>query len=82
MDIYDTKEQVDRLLEKVSKIKLDPFSDQAKQLTEVKSILEIWKDDLVIRERRLEEELSNELSEEEKEWLKEHAPAIWVQHGE
>lgn len=82
MDIYDVKEQVDRLLQKVEGIKLDPFSKEAKQLTQVKSILEIWKDDLVIQERRLTEELEAQLTDEEMEWLRVNAPAIWVQKND
>lgn len=82
--LQDTKDQVSRLLRELKSTQklVDPFKQPeiSQKLSKVVSILEVWKDDLIIQERDYDNELK-ELSEDEMEWLRENAPAIWVQHN-
>lgn len=64
----DTKDQINRLLIELGKIKIDPLKDPDNniRLSRVVAILEVWQDDLVIANGQRKQA---GLSESEIDWL-------------
>lgn len=74
----DNIEQIERLIDELSKINIDPFHKDSKHLGKALAILNLWRDDEIIKQRRFDDEMSKLLSDDEMSYLEENYPALWL----